>query len=136
MSSILFWWMKDPDGYGVSENIALGWKMLSEELSFCLPDILQKIHESHWRNEEHSISLASTFPDQVRPLLEVAVRNRKSLTSLFRHGGSADERVLQTVIQTLEQIGSEDSIPSLDSLTEDPSFGKLAIQAIHTIRRR
>jgi hypothetical protein len=100
------------------------------------PQGLEKINESHWRNEEHSISLASTFPDQVRPLLEVAVRNRKSLTSLFRHGGSADERVLQTVIQTLKQIGSEDSILSLDSLTEDPAFGKLSIQAIHAIRRR
>jgi hypothetical protein len=80
----------------------------------CLPDILQKINESHWRTDGDSINLAITFPDQVRPLLEAAVRNRKSLTSLFRHGGSADERVLQTVIQTLEKIGNEDSIPPGD----------------------
>lgn len=136
VSSILFWWMKAHNGYGVSENIALSWKVLSEELSFCFPDILQKINESQWHNKDHFINLASIFPEQVRPLLETALRNRKSLTSLFHHGGSSDERVLQTVIQTLEVIGNENSIPSLESLTEDSGFGKQAVQTIHAIRRR
>jgi hypothetical protein len=136
MASILFWSMKDADISAANEKMALGWKTLSEELPFCFPDILQKINESQWLNKGHSINLASIFPEQVRPLLETALRNRKSLTSLFRHGGSSDERVLQTVIQTLEVIGNEDSIPCLESLTEDSRFGKQAVQAIHAIRRR
>jgi hypothetical protein len=138
VSSILFWWLKDPDIDGVTEIIALGWKTLREELSLCLPDILQKINESQWLNREHSnsINLASAFPDQVRPLLETAVRNRHALTSLFRHGGSSDERVLQTVIHTLEQIGNKDSILSLETLAEDPAYGKSAVEAIHAIRLR
>jgi hypothetical protein len=136
VASILFWWMKDADISATNEKMALGWKTLSDELPFCFPDILLKINESQWLNKGHSINLARVFPEQVRPLLEAALRNRKSLTSLFRHGGSADERVLQTVIRTLEEIGNEDSIPSLESLTEDPGFGKQAVQAIHAIRRR
>ena len=136
MASILFWSMKDADISAANEKMALGWKTLSEELPFCFPDILHKINESQWLNKGHSINLASIFPEQVRPLLETALRNRKSLTSLFSHGGSSDERVLQTVIQTLEVIGNEGSIPCLESLTEDSRFGKQAVQAIHAIRRR
>ncbi|HMH14334.1 MAG TPA: hypothetical protein VK578_14625 [Edaphobacter sp.] len=136
VGSILFWWMKDADPGGANKNIALGWKTLSDELPFCFPDIHQKVNESQWLNNEHSINLATIFPEQVRPLLETALRNRKSLTSLFRHGGSADERVVQTVIRTLEEIGNEGSILVLEGLTEDPAFGKLAVQAIHAIRRQ
>jgi hypothetical protein len=123
MASILFWSMKDADINAANEKMALGWKTLSDELPFCFPDILQKINESQWLNKSHSINLASIFPEQVRPLLETAVSNRKPLTSLFRHGGSPDERVLQTVIQTLEVIGNKESIHCLENLTEDPRFG-------------
>jgi hypothetical protein len=136
MASILFWSMKDADIGAANEKIALGWKTLNDELPFCFPDILQKINESQWLNKGHSVNLASIFPEQMRPLLETAIKNRKSLTSLFRHGGSSDERVLQTVIQTLEVIGNKESICCLESLTEDPHFGKLAVQAIHAIRHR
>jgi hypothetical protein len=127
--------MKAKDG-GKDENIQLAWKTMADELSLCVPDILQKINESQWRSKENVISIANMYPEQVRPILEAALRHRTSLTSLFRHGGTADERVLQTVIWILEEIGNEGSISALESLTEDPRFGKLAVRAIHSIRGR
>ena len=136
ISSILFWSMKAIDSGNDDENIPLGWKTLTEELSLCVPDILQKIHESQWRNKENATNLANMYPEQVRPILEAALRHQTSLTSLFRHGGTADERVLQTVIRILEEIGNKGSISAIESLTEDPRFGKLAVRAIHAIRGR
>jgi hypothetical protein len=136
VSSILFWSMKATDGGNNNENVLLGWKTLTEELSLCVPDILQKINASQWRNKENAINAARMYPEQVGPILESALRHRTSLTSLFRHGGNADERVLQTVIWTLEEIGNKGSISALEVLTEDPKFGKLAVRAIHAIRGR
>lgn len=136
VSSILFWSMKARDGGNNDKDVRLRWKTLTEELSLCLPDILQKINESQWRNKEDTINLAKMYPEQVRPILESALRHRASLTSLFRHGGTADERVLQKVIWTLEEIGNTGSIPALEDLAEDAKFGKLAVRAIHAIRGR
>jgi hypothetical protein len=128
--------MKATDAGNNNENVRLGWKTLTEELSLCVPDILQKINESQWLNRENAINLAKMYPEQVRPILESALGRRTSLMSLFRHGGTADERVLQTVIWTLEEIGNRGSISALEGLTEDPRFGKLAVRAIHAIRGR
>jgi hypothetical protein len=128
--------MKDAELSGTVGDISAGWQTLHEEMSDCFPDILQKINESQWLNREYPINLARLFPGQIRPLLESAIRHRKSLTSLFSHGGSSDERVLQTVIRTLEEIGNDDSIVILEDLTEDPTFGKSAVQAIQAVRRR
>ena len=136
VSSIVFWSMKATDGRNNDDDVRLGWKTMTEELSLCFPDILQKINESQWRNKESAINLAKLCPEQVRPILESALRHRTSLTSLFRHGGTADERVLQTVIRTLEEIGNKGSISALEDLAEDAKFGKLAVQAIHSIRGR
>lgn len=136
VSSILFWSMKATGGDNNDESIRPGWKILIEELSLCVPDILQKINESQWRGQENPINLAKMYPEQLRPILESALRHRTFLTSLFRHGGTTDERVLQTVIKTLEEIGSKGSIPVLEDLAEDAKFGKLAVQAIHAIRGR
>jgi hypothetical protein len=136
VSSILFWSMKARDGASNDESVRLGWKTLAEGLWLCLPDILQKINESQWRTKEIAINLAKMYPEQVRPILESALRHRTSLTSLFRHGGTADERVLQTVILTLEKIGNKGSIAALERLTEDCKFGKLAVGAVHAIRAR
>jgi hypothetical protein len=136
IGSILFWWMKEAELSGRVGAISAGWQRLSEEMSVCFPDILQKINESQWLHKEHSINLAHLFPEQIRPLLEAAIRDRKTLTSLFRHGGSADERVLQTVVRTLEEVGNDGSVAVLQDLTEDPTFGKSAVQAIQAVRRR
>jgi hypothetical protein len=136
VSSILFWSMKATGGDSNDESIRLGWKILTEELSLCVPDILQKINESQWRGQENPINLAKMYPEQLRPILESALRHRTFLPSLFRHGGTTDERVLQMVIKTLEEIGSKGSIPALEDLAEDAKFGKLAVQAIHAIRGR
>lgn len=74
--SILFWSMKAIDGGNDNENIPLGWKTLTEELSLCFPDILQKINESQSRDKERAINLANMYPEQVRPLLETTLRHR------------------------------------------------------------
>jgi len=136
VGSILFWWIKGPNVIGASESISLGWSMLTDEMSLCFPDILQKINESQWLNREHFINVSRLFPAQVRILLETGIKHRHSLTSLFRYGGSSDERVLQCVIRTLEEVGEESSISVLEDLTEDPKFGRSAVQAIQALRRR
>jgi hypothetical protein len=136
VGSILFWSLKGGVSGGDHANIEIGWKTLSEELPLCIPDILEKMNGSQLIAREHSISLAKLYPEQVRPILETALRNRTSLSSMFRHGGSADERVVQTIIWTLEEIGNGGSIAALESVAEDPRFGQLAVRAIHSIRRR
>jgi hypothetical protein len=136
VGSILFWWIKGPNVIGASESISLGWSMLTDEMSLCFPDILQKINESQWLNREHFINVSRLFPAQVRILLETGIKHRHSLTSLFRYGGSSDERVLHCVIRTLEEVGEESSISVLEDLTEDPKFGRSAVQAIQGLRHR
>ena len=76
------------------------------------------------------------FPQQTRPLLEGAVRQRHRLTSVFRHGGSRDRNVLRTAIFALERVGNPDSIAVLGEITEDSEFGKDAVKAIQSIRSR
>jgi hypothetical protein len=136
VGSILFWSLKGAVSRGGHVNIEIGWKILSEKLPLCFPDILEKMNGSQSIAREHSISFAELYPEQVRPILETALRNRTSLSSLFRHGGSADERVVQTIIWTLEEIGNVGSIAALEAVAEDPKFGQLAVRAIHAIRRR
>ncbi|MDR3713999.1 MAG: hypothetical protein P4L51_14350 [Puia sp.] len=134
--AILFWWMKGSDQDGPADEINKGWKLLQQQYSSCFPDILHNINHSQWRRGESFINLATLFPDQVRPLLENAVRCRQNLTSLFPYGGSADAGVLQTSISTLGAIGTENSIEELNNLAEDPRFGRDTIRAIQAIRSR
>jgi Nuclease-related domain len=136
VGSILFWSLKGAVSEGDRENIEIGWKTLSEELPLCFPDIIEKINGSQSIASEHSISLVKLYPEQVRPILETALQNRASLSSLFRHGGSANERVVQTIIWTLEEIGNIGTIAALETVAEDSKFGQLAVRAIHAIRRR
>jgi hypothetical protein len=136
VGAILFWWMKGADQLGSADEINSGWRLLELQYSSCFPDILHNINHSQWRRGESFINLAILFPDQVRPLLENAVRCRQSLTSLFPYGGSADADVLQTAISSLGEIGTGSSIQVLNDLVEDPKFGRSAIQAIQAIRSR
>lgn len=122
VGSILFWSLKGTVSGGDHENIEIGWKTLSEELPLCFPDILEKMNGSQSIAREHPISLVKLYPEQVRPILETALQNRTSLSSLFRHGGSADERVVQTIIWTLEKIGNIGSIAALETVAEDPNL--------------
>jgi hypothetical protein len=136
VGAILFWWMKGADRDSALNDIAHGWDTLRNEHSSSFPDILHNINHCQWRREKGVISLSSCFPDRVRPLLEDAVRNRENLTSLFRNGGSTDQRVLQTAILTLGDVGNEGSILALNDLADDSKFGRDAIRAIQAIRRR
>ena len=136
MGVILFWWMKGSDQDGPADEINKGWKLLQRQYSFCFPDILHNIKHSQWRRGESFINLATLFPDQVRSLLETAVRCRQSLTSLFPYGGSEDADVLKTAISTLGAVGTGSSIEVLNNLAEDPRFGRDAVHAIQAIRSR
>jgi hypothetical protein len=109
---------------------------LKDRYSGCFPDILENLNQSLWRGPKLSVNLTKRFPEQVRQLLEDAIRERGQLTSLFRHGGSEDDRVLRTTLRTLGETGNENSIPVLTDLVEDPHFGKDAVQSIQALRRR
>jgi hypothetical protein len=136
VGAILFWWMKGSDQDGADDEINKGWKRLQQQYSSCFPDILHNIKHSQWRRGESFINLATLFPDQVRSLLETAVRCRQSLTSLFPYGGSENADVLKTAISTLGAVGTGSSIEVLNNLAEDPRFGRDAVHAIQAIRSR
>jgi hypothetical protein len=136
VASVLFWSFKDAGSVNYAQYVVDGWKVLREELPSCVPDIYQKINESQWLNKEHSINLSEMFPEEMRPIMEKAIKNRRSLTSLFRHGGSNDERVIKAVISTLGAIGNQNSIEVLEELIEDSKIGRSAVDAIHAIGRR
>jgi hypothetical protein len=136
VGTILFWWMKGTDQDAPTDEVNNGWKLIQQRYSSCFPDILHNINHSQWLRGEEFIDLATLFPDQVRPLLDNAVKCRQSLTSLFQYGGSADADVLQTAISALGRIGTGSSIEALDDLAEHPKFGRSAIQTIQEIRSR
>jgi hypothetical protein len=136
VGTILFWCMKDADQDDAIKEINNGWDVLRQKYSFCFPDILYNINSSQWKGRENQIRLATLFPQQVRLLMENAVRCSQSLTSLFSYGGAADANVLRTVISTLGDIGTRSSIEVLNTLAEDPRFGKNAIHAIQAIQSR
>jgi hypothetical protein len=60
----------------------------------------------------------------------------RGVTCFGERIGDLASSVLQTVVRTLEEIGNDGSVAVLQDLTEDPTFGKSAVQAIQAVRRR
>jgi hypothetical protein len=62
------------------------------------------------------------------------LKNRTSLTSIFRWGGNRDEALIKFIIDALGRIGDDSTIPLLSEVSDDPRLGADSIAAIRKIR--
>jgi hypothetical protein len=138
VGEILFWALRAFESQDSRRRIEDLWHILREECAMALPDILHNLQHSQWRFDKGSppIDLVEIFPDHVRPILHQAISNRQGLTSIFRHGGSADSRVFQNVISDLGRIGDAASIAALNQILDDSEWGRFAVAAVHAIRAK
>jgi hypothetical protein len=114
----------------------------AELLDLCAPaaaDVLAHLKAA--RMHEHTDGepgmyerLLTACPDQVRQVIEWAVRNPGRLTATFSNG-PADDRLV-TLIEDLAVIGTEDTATLLQSYTSDAEIGSAAVTAIRAIKRR
>lgn len=138
VGEILFWTLRASESQDYRRRIEDLWHIIREECALAFPDILHNLQHSQWRFDKESlpIDLVAIFRDQVRPILHEAIPNCRGLTSLFRHGGSADPRVFQNVISDLGRIGDAASITALDPILDDSEWGRFAVAAVHAIRAK
>jgi hypothetical protein len=138
MGQLLYWHFRQADTHSESKRIQELWNRLSHETPDAVADVLYQLSHSQWRAREDSfeIRLETLYSDQVRPLFEHSVERRASLTSIFRHGGRQDPSVIRYILDTLGDIGNQNTISLLNGLVEDPSLGMVSIKAIAAIRSR
>jgi hypothetical protein len=138
IEQILFWTLRMSSSLDSTETFEGTWRFIHNECAMALPDILHMLEHSQWRFDKESspIDLVGLFPDQIRPILHEAIPHRQALSSLFRHGGTADQSVFQKVLADLGRIGNADSIIALNEILEDPEWGKVAVAAVRAIRSK
>lgn len=76
--------------------------------------------------------IVKTFPDEVRRLLENALGQIDSLTSIYHHLDQS--QLAQYVLEILGTVGNEATISRLAEYVEDPRLGRSALQAIKSLR--
>jgi hypothetical protein len=138
MGQLLYWHFRQAETHSEFKRIQELWNRLSHETPDAVADVLYQLSRSQWRAREDSfeIRLETLYSDQVRPLFEHSVERRASLTSIFRHGGRQDPSVIRYILDTLGDIGNQNTISLLNGLVEDPSLGTASIKAIAAIRSR
>jgi hypothetical protein len=114
----------------------------AELLDLCAPaaaDVLAHLKAA--RMHEHNDGepgmyerLLTACPDQVRQVIEWAVRNPNRLTAIFSNG-PADDRLV-SLIEDLAVIGTDDTATLLQSYASDAEIGSVAVTAIRAIKRR
>lgn len=124
IGEILFWSLKDGGPGASATQIEERWSFVTREVPLAFPDIRYNLAHSQWRGSGDLLDLVGMFPQQIRLLLEEAIRQRHRLTSVFRCGGSRDRSVLRNALYALERVGNAESISVLSEITEDAEFGK------------
>jgi hypothetical protein len=117
--------------------VELLWAKLTNKTPMGAADALYRLRDGVEivdRDEGQDFDLVAQYPKEAKPLLEYSLQNRKSLTSVFKWGGSRDEAVLRFVIESLGLIGDKNTIQLLQHVSDDPKFGANAIAAIRKIR--
>jgi hypothetical protein len=132
IGEILFWTHR-------KSHIASGlWDRFEGPTRLAVADVLYHIAQCRWKveGEGHSvIDLVSTYPNDIRQIVEDCVRERASLPSVFNYGGSRDRSVVSYLFEVLGKIGDENSARLLQESIDDLAFGRDAIRAIESIRR-
>ncbi|OLC94222.1 MAG: hypothetical protein DMG35_01655 [Acidobacteria bacterium] len=138
IGDILFWVLRarrDPPLR--SGRIEALWEQLMGDAPLAAADALYSLNHGIALIYHHSwqeFDLTAQCPRAAKSLLELSLKNWKSLTSIFRWGGSHNEAVVQFVIETLGRIGDEGTIDLLRQISDDPRLGAHAIAAIQKIR--
>lgn len=138
---ILYWLHKPSIGEEtVRRNCEPCWERLLQRFCRAAIDPLMRIQDAI--HSEIRIArdlckdLMTFFPLEIRDLLEAGLEVRSELTSLFGDHSWFKKDHVKFMIESLEEIGSEASIPVLEKLIEDPNVGRIAAKAIRTIRGR
>jgi hypothetical protein len=114
----------------------------AELLDLCAPaaaDVLAHLKAARMR--EHNPDepgmyerLLAACPDQVRQLIEWAIRNPDRLVATFTNGPAQDH--LGDLVEDLAVIGTDDTATLLQSYVSDTEIGSAAVTAIRAIKRR
>ena len=114
----------------------------AELLDLCAPaaaDVLAHLKAARMR--EHNLDepgmyerLLTAYPDQVRQLIEWAVRNPDRLVGTFSNGRGQDG--LAGLVEDLAVIGTDDTAMLLQDYVSDAGIGSAAVTAIRAIKRR
>ena len=78
--------------------------------------------------------LLTAWPDQIRQLIEWAIRNPDRLRATFNNGPAHDR--LPRLVVDLAIIGTDDTAMLLQSYVSDTEIGNAAVTAIRAIKRR
>jgi hypothetical protein len=138
IGQILFWrFWRNRDLQRADSRIEELWTLLGDNTAIATADVLY--HLAHtWLGYDFErakeINLITLFPKQVKLLLELSLRRRESLKSVFPWGGTRGDGLLRFVVATLGRIGNDGTIPLLMEISDDPKFGAQAISAIQQIR--
>ena len=135
---ILFWLLRGKNGQPIdTDHIERLWSRLASEAPLAAADTLHRINSGLLlmdSEQKREFDLIAQCPCSAKPLLEESLKNRASLTSLFRWGGNKDEGLVKFVIEGLGRVGGESAIPLLIELSDNPQFGAECIAAIRRIR--
>jgi hypothetical protein len=114
----------------------------AELLDLCAPvavDVLAHLKSARaweYNSAEPSMyeRLLTAWPDQIRQLIEWAVRNPDRLLATFNNGPAHD--VLPRLVEDLAVIGTDDTATLLQSYVSEAEIGNAAVTAIRAIKRR
>lgn len=128
---ILFWTHRKSD---IARRL---WSRFDGPTRLAAADVLYNIAHCSWKLDgdgRSPLNLIAIYPGEIRPIVEDCVRQRESLPSAFKYGGSRDRSVVSYLIEVLGKVGDEDSVRLLQELVDNLEFGRHAIHAIESIR--
>jgi hypothetical protein len=135
---ILFWSFK-PDVHAPAKSaITAAWARLLTELSFEAVGPLHEMERAIWTVSDDFKPvhmLCSLFPEEVRRLLEFAIRNRDHpdrFGPYFRFGDS----LASFAARTLAEVGDLGTIRLFAPLADDLEVGAQVVEAVRRIRER
>ena len=114
----------------------------TELLDLCAPaavDVLAHLKSARtweYNSAEPSMyeRLLAAWPDQIRQLIEWAVRHQDRLLATFNNGPAHDR--LPRLVEDLAIIGTDDTATLLQSYVSEAEIGNAAVTAIRAIKRR
>ena len=133
----LIFWLSRADG---EDNSARVRTLLVDLLAIpeAVPDVMHHLGSGYLglRQTSPLNFLMAEYGDDLRPVVNRCLDHEGRLTSAFMGGQYRQRELFSWVISALAQIGDGESIEKLRVWTDHQVFGKAAICAIETIRRR
>ncbi len=133
----LIFWSNRADGEDHSARVRT---LLVDLLAIpeAVPDVLHHLGSGYLGLKQASPLnlLMAAHGDDLRAVLNRCLEHEGRLTSAFKGGQYRQRELFSWVISTLADIGDDESIEKLRVWTEHSVYGKPAICAIETIRRR